>query len=170
VGRPKTTRTTRPTEKTGVISRTILVTALPAYNLYSQNRMRVGEASVQGRCRTDGHFPPLVVDVIREPHLLRQNLGSVDRRIRTESSTSDQSCMPFSRNPIDRCLRTDSADGLFCSCAMVSRCSDVRGWMDPSVRRSCIRTQDAGVLSRLEISVRRLALVDEQGSRSRIKK
>jgi hypothetical protein len=41
--------------------------------------------------------------------------------------------------------------------------------MDPSVRGSCIRTQDAGVLSRLEISVRRLALVDEKGSRSRIR-
>jgi len=51
---------------------------------------------------------------------------------------------------------------------MVSSGSDVRGRMDPSVRRSCIRTQDAGVLSRLEISVRRFALVDEQGSRSRM--
>jgi hypothetical protein len=77
--------------------------------------------------------------------------------------------MSFTRNTVDRCLRGDSVDGFFCSCAMVSSCSDVRGWMDPSVRGSCIRTQDAGVLSRLEISVRRLALVDEKGSRSRIR-
>jgi len=77
--------------------------------------------------------------------------------------------MSFSRNTIDRCLRGDSVDGFFCSCAMVSSGSDVRGRMDPSVRRSCIRTQDAGVLSRLEISVRRFALVDEQASRSRIR-
>ena len=103
----------------------------------------------------------LVIEVMREPHVLWENLGSVDRRIRTKSSTSDQSCMSFLRNPTDRCLRSDGSGRLFCSCFMVSRCSDVRSRMDLSVCWSCIRTQDAGVLPRLEIPSRRPSLVDE---------
>src|SRR5215470_1590763 len=55
------------------------------------------------------HHETAAYYVLCEPHLLRQNLGSMDRRIRTESSTSDQSCMSFLRNPFDRCLGCDSA-------------------------------------------------------------
>src|SRR5262249_47209204 len=40
--------------------------------------------------------------------------------------------------------------------------------MDFSVRRPCVRTQDAGVLPRLEISIGRPSLVDRYGSVSRM--